>query len=490
MKRRTKTIIATLTLCLMLPFMMIPSSANSALTEWSGRKENVVMTTDGDSPIVVEHETLTFDIQDLIDTYSYSSEKFDPTKEYKSSVTAEYNFYNPSDMTVTAELAFPIGTLINGYINEYAKENYLIKVNGETIEHEVRHTYSSYSEFDLEYDLPRLKDDYTTHRLVTQDTKVTKYKLRLELTDKNTSGTLRVYIDIDPKDYENTKIYCPDFSATKLDNGMIRLSNIRVDDYEDIYFIGEVPENLPKLTVYEDIFDSDEIRVLSSKTSAQATEEMTFRDLALKYYNEENGISEMDWYNAAMLGVSDSSPVIFPYNIELRTRDFLCWYTYELEFAPGERIVNSVTAPMIPGQNINYNPRYFKYTYLISPAVTWADFGSMDIYINTPYYMVESNIDGFEKTENGYEIHLDGLPMTKKRLDISWDEIKIAEPEVKDLYFSLCESESPEYEKKGSTISKPLTVILTILAIILSPIILVVWIVNLCIQGVKRAFAK
>ena len=481
MKRRTKAIIATLTLSLMLPFMMIPSSANSALTEWSGRKENVVMTTDGESPIVVEHETLTFDIQDLIDTYSRSSEKFDPTKEYKSSVTAEYNFYNPSDMTVTAELAFPIGNLGESAVNEYSKDKYSIKVNGETIEHQIRHTYASNGSFNLEYDLPRLKDDYATHEFVNLDTKVTKYSFNIAPIKEDQTGYPKVYFDIDPADYENTKIYCDGSYARKLDNGKIRITRNNLG--MTIYFIGEVPEKLPEFVVYKDIFDSDEIEILPSRSSVSRTEEITFRDLAFRSYKEEYGISEMDWYNTVMLGMKSDSPVLHDQYMILQAHDFLCWYTYELEFAPGERIVNSVTAPMIPGQNINYNPRYFKYTYLISPAVTWADFGSMDIYINTPYYMVESNIDGFEKTDNGYEIHLDGLPMTKKRLDISWDEIKIAEPEVKDLYFSLCESESPQKKASKSTIG-------IILLIIFSPIILVVWIVNLCIQGVKRAFAK
>jgi hypothetical protein len=242
--------------------------------------------------------------------------------------------------------------------------------------------------------------------------------------------------------------------------------------------------------VYKDIFDSDEIEILPSRSSVSRTEEMTFRDLAFANYKEEYGISEMDWYNAVMLGMESDSPVLHNQYITLQAYDFLCWYTYELEFAPGERIVNSVTAPMIPGQNIKYNPQHFKYNYLISPAVTWADFGSLDIYINTPYYMVESNIDGFEKTEKGYEIHLDSLPMTKKRLDISWNEIKIVEPEVKDLYFALCESESPTYKNRGSTVSGLLVGIVIVLLIILSPIILVVWIVNLIVQGVKRIFAK
>ena len=247
---------------------------------------------------------------------------------------------------------------------------------------------------------------------------------------------------------------------------------------------------MPEFTVFKDIFNSDDIEILPSTSRVKEVKTMTFRDLAFAGYKEEYGISEMDWYNAVMLGASWDSAV-YPANyFSLGPRDFLTWYTYELEFEPGERIVNSVTAPMIPGQNINYNPRHFKYTYLISPAVTWADFGSLDIYVNTPYYMVESNIDGFEKTESGYYLHLDGLPMTDKRLDIGWNEITTVEPEVKDFHFSLCESETPEYKNKGSTISKPLTVILTILAIILFPIILIVWIINLIVQAVKKSTNK
>lgn len=488
MTKRTKALVATLTLCLMLPFMMIPSSANSALTEWAGRKENVVMTTDGESPIVVEHETLTFDIQDLIDTYSRSSEKFDPTKEYKSSVTAEYNFYNPSDMTVTAELAFPIGNLSESAENEYSKDKYSIKVNGETIEHQIRHTYASYGTFNLEYDLPRLKDDYATHEFVNLDTKVTKYVFEVNLVNENDSGYPRVYVDLDTSDYGNTKVYS-NYYANDIGDGVIRYTRNNLVDVP-IYFIGEVPEKMPEFTVFKDIFNSDDIEILPSTSRVKEVKTMTFRDLAFAGYKEEYGISEMDWYNAVMLGASWDSAVYPSDYFGLEPRDFLCWYTYELEFEPGERIVNSVTAPMIPGQNINYNPRYFKYTYLISPAVTWADFGSMDIYINTPYYLVSSNIDGFEKTENGYEIHLDGLPMTKKRLDISWDEIKIAEPEVKDLYFSLCESESPEWKSRSSSDSKILNAIIIIVFIILSPIILIVWLINLGIQFVKKQINK
>ena len=490
MKSRIKALIAAVTLCLMLPFMMIPASANSALTEWEGSKENVVMTTDGDSPIVVEHETLTFDIQELVDN-TYDNDDYDPNKEYKSSVTAEYNFYNPSDMTVTAELAFPIRSLSESAEDEYAKDKYSIKVNGETVEHQIRHTYSPYYyDFDLERDLPRLKNDYTTHEFITPDTMVTKYVFEVELLEENESGYPKVYFDIAPTDIGKTLVYCPGGSSKQQDDGSVRITKNNLVQIQ-IYYIGDRPKNMPEFTVYKDIYLSDEIEILPSKYTIKSVSAMTFRDIAFAKYKEEYGISEMDWYNAVMIGASYNSIVINGAYFSLEPRDFLTWYTYELEFEPGERIVNSVTAPMIPGQNLNYNPRLFKYTYLISPAVTWADFGSLDIYVNTPYYMVESNIDGFEKTESGYYIHLDGLPMTDKSVDVGWNEITTVEPEVKDFHFSLCESETPEYKNEGSaTVSKAMKVGLIILAIIFAPVVLVVWIVNLCIQGVKRVFAK
>ena len=49
-------------------------------------------------------------------------------------------------------------------------------------------------------------------------------------------------------------------------------------------------------------------------------------------------------------------------------------------------------------------------TYLLSPASTWKEFGNLDIVINTPYYLVENSIEGFEYKNPGYELHLTGLP--------------------------------------------------------------------------------
>ena len=48
MKKHSKIIIAAITLVLMLPMMLIPTSANSALTEWGGKDTPGVVTTNKD----------------------------------------------------------------------------------------------------------------------------------------------------------------------------------------------------------------------------------------------------------------------------------------------------------------------------------------------------------------------------------------------------------------------------------------------------------
>ena len=146
MKRETKIIVAALTLMLMLPLMIIPASANSALTQWNGKDANGVVSTDEDCPIVVEHETLTFNINELPEA--------DPTADTSnldSYVTAEYTFYNPSDAKITAKLAFPFGVINKNDYNA-SDEKYSITVDGEKIDAEIRHTLYTkyYSKYDFD----------------------------------------------------------------------------------------------------------------------------------------------------------------------------------------------------------------------------------------------------------------------------------------------------------------------------------------------------
>ena len=96
---------------------MIPVSANSAQTEWEGSAQGGIVVSDSECPLIVENELLTFDIQEFPKTFY---ESLDEYLAYSGKVTAEYTFYNPSDYTVRATLAFPFGRAPDyGYIYDY-----------------------------------------------------------------------------------------------------------------------------------------------------------------------------------------------------------------------------------------------------------------------------------------------------------------------------------------------------------------------------------
>lgn len=462
MKNKLKGIIAALTLILMLPFTVLPASANSAQKRWQGKSANGVMVTDGECPIIVEHETLTFDIQDLRNPHVYAEESEKPPV---SSVTAEYSFYNPSDMEVTATLAFPFGKV--SYDDYDAdSDKYKITVDGEEIEAMLRHTLtvsSSYNnDFDLDVDLARLLDGYATHDFYNEELRVTKYSFTVGV-DGSKHSNARFAFDIDPAKCDNTVYYLPrivnHYGIIEREDGKLRLYNHTYSCEYTVYVLGDRPEEFPEIKFYEsyNCNDSEEIEGYSIMKSI---EEMSFTDFVYKEYDEARGVSRMDWYNATveLFGNIENRTVLrsdeFDNGFE---NSLLCWYQYDLTLAPKGRAKNSVTAPMVSGVDISYDPPIYDYTYLLSPASTWASFGKLDIYINTPYYMTECSLDGFTKTESGYELHLEGLP-SHEVTSITLEGIQ-KETVFDELEFTLCTEEDPE----GSGLPLGLVILIGIL---------------------------
>ena len=157
---------------------------------------------------------------------------------------------------------------------------------------------------------------------------------------------------------------------------------------------------------------------------------MTFRDFAFREYDNSSGISESDWYNAqvAFLNAGSKNWMYGGIYTEKSAFSLMRWYEYTLTLEPGQILTNTVTAPLYPAIDAGYTPSIYTYTYLLSPAKTWAQFGELKIVVNTPYYMTENNQGGFSETEKGYELTLPGLP-------------------EKELTFTLSEAEHPRPPK-------------------------------------------
>ena len=435
---------AAVAICLLLTFfssfLALPASANSAQHDWNGRDESGVMTVDGDCPLIVEHETLTFDLQEFPKYDTYNEDKL---LSYTGRVSAEYTFYNPSDMTITTKLAFPLTSTFQTYAGKFT--DYQITVNGQTIDAEIRHTLSLYTEdFSVENDLPRLKDDYVTDDFFTSgNLTVTKYTISMpDFEGGEYWGGPRCGIDINPTNYPNTVFYFPEHFTRyhNLDDGTYRVYTERVYPWTTIeyYAIGEEPHTLPKFKVYNDwhCLDSE---VLAVGTSTVKTKTMTLNDLVFMDYDKAGEVSEIDWYNAKVELLQRKRAVNNPICLTLDLNDWsvallMVWYCYEVTFEPGERIINKVSAPMYPDVNTWRKPTRYTYTYLLSPAGTWSSFGDIDIYINTPFYISNSSLGKFEVTENGYKMHLDELQ-------------KDENGKYKELTFTLTSEEIPIVQK-------------------------------------------
>lgn len=132
----------------------------------------------------------------------------------------------------------------------------------------------------------------------------------------------------------------------------------------------------------------------------------------LDNWSESLGVSESDWYNAviAVFNHNEADGVVPWYGAETLISSLMRWYEYEITLAPRESIVNTVTAPIYPEIDMSFTPSIFTYTYFLSPASTWASFGDLEINVNTPFYMTETSLDGFVRTDKGYALKLDGLP--------------------------------------------------------------------------------
>ncbi|MBQ7387623.1 MAG: hypothetical protein IJW03_05615 [Clostridia bacterium] len=473
MKSRLTRICAALCLVTTAFFATaVRSGANSAQSYWSGTSSAGVTVNGGSCPITVTHETLTFDISEFPASYYGSVEELEG---YSASVSAKYEFYNPSDMTVTANLVFPFGS-IPDYVNLYTEngrtpsmptDKYGVQVNGESVECGVRHTYSDfYYGFDIYEDIPKLHDGFKSNEFFTHDTPIYRYSYSFDIeTNKRGSSVAAFTFNLDSS---KTKVFA--FGDThgyeELENGTQVILWAEKESTADLYFIGEAPSVEPSWKFYSDGRCETEIKGTATRLD-KPNEFTRFYDFAMQKYDESYGVSESDWYNAvldAMTYYDNENGVYladYIFDSEHFLPSLLNWYEYEITLGPGESLTNTVTAPLYPSIDGDYEPPVYQYIYLLSPAKSWASFGTLDIYINTPYYITRSSLEGFEKSENGYEAHLSSLPDS-------------------ELDFSLSASENPERTVTPYTV---LGIILIVIAVILAPItlicILVTWIIGL-----------
>lgn len=435
MKRNHK-IIALVCLLLMIPCFMLPVSANSRAQEWRGTDGNGVIFADGDVPIEVTRELLTFDIN----TLPYATYRDEETfLAYDSKVTAEYTFHNPTDMTVTATLVFPFGKRPEyGYGNANT-DKYGVMVNGEKINTTLRHT--SYSgNFNAEGDAAKLYNEYIEDDFYSPDLTVTKYTYEI---GGSKAASESFYIRLSglnenqaPFTYQGN---LGSYRDTATGDFVFSGSTIKVGETKTVsfYVLGEPLSELPD-AYWSKANGSKPSTIVERDIKYLGQETTTYMEFINRYRTNDQ-VSDVDWYNACVTGFKESESWHKGQRAirHLIFGGLLSWYEYEITIEPGESITNTVVAPLYPEIEAWDRPIKYNYTYYLSPAACWADFGELEILINCPYTMLETNIEGFEKTEDGYRYVGQGLPTENG--------------EAVDLTFTLEGDDTPLHQPAGDT---------------------------------------
>ena len=396
--------------------------ANSAQTYFQGIAPSGAMIVGEQSPIIVKNENLIFDLQEFpLEHYAEEADYL----AYSGKVTVEYTFHNPADYDVTAKLAFPFGQPPDyGYGFPGADgEKHDILVDGEPIERAVRHTlFYRGEEFSLEQNLPRLTDGYMEDDFWHFDLPVTKYSWEINGIDEEfDAARLGFWWDGDAA--ERKLLLMDQAGGSNAEDKIAVTRWVENDDIIEVYVFGKPLEG--ELEWFSE--NGSEDSVFAYELTSLGTESMTYEEYVFSGWEEDSGILRHDWYNAMTqdlkkcewdFGILGS----FEVHGNLRADDLLRWYEYEISIPAGGTITNTVTAPMYPDANVRYEPPVYTYNYLLSPAKTWAEFGILNIVVNTPYYMTESGGRvSFEKTETGYQASYDGLPDGELEFTLSAD---------------------------------------------------------------------
>ena len=424
-------VLSSLALTFLLPLSCFfrgtqEASANSAPPYWEGTTAAGAIVSGKQCPVEVEHEKLTLNIPRLPAQRYSSQEEFE---KYDASVTAEYTFYNPTDMAVKMDLLFPFGRrpsyAFAGYDATADKSSYYddtaryqIKVNGGEVERSLRYTYQGYS-FSVD-SMYLLSDEKREDDFFSPDLPVTEYRYTVDFPKKKDSGVAQFVLRYNPA---RTRILCAHYRTDELKNGDLHLYLYADKDSNAVLTFsaaGAAPQIL-STAVKEDGYswESDEWKKIEGAALRElSVETTTFADYIEAARPAE--IGEVDFYNGALdrlTSFSYSRNGLISFAPEwLRAEEFMRWYAYSLEIGAGERLVNQVTAPLYPA--IDY--RTCAYEYLLSPAQKWADFGTLEIVIDTPLEIENASL-GFTKTESGYTLIREGLPLGELTFEIEGD---------------------------------------------------------------------
>lgn len=390
--------------------LLIPAtSANSAPSYWRAYPSSEVLAVDSDCPITVEGEQLTFDFSD--------NPEYGSDYSLAARVTAAYEMANPTAETHSVQMAFPFVATVS----RLSVSQVNIECDGQRVPYEV---YLDPETADSGEDAAEQFSYGGVGQIQRQELSVPGFDLSKDATLYRffpaSSGAeeqeLTLTFRADP---EKVRVLGSGFTRFSYsDDGVCTLGAEISDRFSaELLVLGDElsydcalsDENgnptdsslceARRETVVPRRYLLDRLREqLDAQTSA-AISDIQLLNLCL---------AKFDAYSAgtgfAVLG--DLTGAIYA--------DRIVTLVYTVDFSPesARKVSISYPASGIMDRRETVTPTY-RYTYLLSPAKNWADFGTLDIRVIPPDrvpYLIDSSLSMTRDEIGSYTTALDGLP--------------------------------------------------------------------------------
>lgn len=371
--------------------------------KWEGYDAIGAVCVDKDCPVLLERETVTFDLAEFPYLGRDSAEKY---LAYPGRVTTEYHFYNPTDEAVTVKFAFPVyGRAAYSAIEDSDPvsdlHKYSITLGGKTVTPELRHSmhesYRTWTRLDVEYS--SIMDDLAAYHFYYPEAPVTVSTYTVSGINSEAYPDAFAVLDIPKPSVGIGSLFIPGEYKYMTNEECLKGLDAENGMTITVYDIGVETDELPEWKIYSTKF-KDEAELIAGAVTLTEKKTITFYDLAMTEWSAESGIKEVDWYNAFayLFGVK-----IDTYERVLDLSDKLVpWYRYEITLSPGEHAVNTVTAPIYPTANTKYSPAIYTYEYYCEGMATAEGFAGIEVVVNTPYCLIREDLGGMFMYETGW----------------------------------------------------------------------------------------
>ena len=479
----------TLLICLVILLCSCSTDSSEKRDMWYGDKVRGTELVDEDCPVVLERETITFDLPKFPYLGRDSAEKY---LAYPGRVTTEYHFYNPTDEALTVMLAFPLGVnpayaAIEGEDAVSDLHKYSITLNGKAVTPELRHSmdelYRTWTQLDEEYS--SIMDEFASYDFYYPEAPVTVSTYTVSGINSEAYPDAYAVLDIPRQADGIGSLFIPDLGMDRSSSEYIRKGLVAKNGMTiTVYDIGVESDELPDWKIYSDHL-IDEAEQIEGEITLTDKRVITFRDLAMSKWSEESGVKDVDWYNAFayLFGVKIDNY----YRVLDLSYKLVPWYRYEITLAPGEHAVNTVTAPIYPIANTRYSPAIYTYEYIRGELRSDENYQGTEVMINTPYCRVMKEFSWLVVNYSTNTIYADC-----EATDSGYRYVPENDRNADHIIFTLSESDDPKHHSAlgDLIIILMLSLAFQYVAVPIGIIIIAVVVIRLIIDAVRKRRAK